>query len=450
MILVTSLTLITLVASVFVFQKQDSVLRNLLKAYVTDMADSYYENVPTDIFEEKELEEDNHHAQEQRMFFHMFSSDPSLRTGGLLLLDGEKRVIGGSEGANRLLDLWGEKLPLGEAAEVEDSSGKTYQMIVRILKNGHYVLVAASQTSVMASMSGIWNFWLVSVMLTSFAILIGITALWKYLVTPIRHIVDTIQNLQWGKETPLFQPSLLFEVGALTNVVVQLASETIDKERLHARYVGDIVRATEEARRRLSRELHDGPLQLIVAGIKHIQLAQDAIGTSLIGKRLDDAEEISQFAAKEVRHYCDELSPSWLTLGLNTALEEVGNRLATTHGVKINVEINCKDDGIPKEYTLSIIRILQEATSNSVRHGKATNIDVNLTRYEDDLVFEIKDNGAGFAKLPPTDYEKLRLAGHRGLSNIHERVHLLNGRLEIPPISAGGCTVKVFLKLKEL
>ncbi|MDR1481016.1 MAG: sensor histidine kinase [Synergistaceae bacterium] len=451
MLLVTLLTVATLAISIYAFERQDSAMRTILKAYVADIAENYYENAPDEDIDGQhhvnELPQETHHThhtRERRLFFQMFSTDPSMRSGGLLLLDENKRIIAGSDGAERLLHLWEDGLILGEPSEIREF-GRVYYVIVKTLRNGHYVLVAASQATLMESMSRIWNFWLVSVMLTSLVILAGIIALWRCLVTPIRSIVERIGNLEWGREIPEFQTSRLFEVAALQDVVKKSASDSVDKRRLRDRYISDIVQAQENTAKRLAREIHDGPLQLAVAAIKHIQLTQDVIPPGAAEKRLETAERISQFAAKEIRHYCDELSPSWLELGLKSALEEMTERLSSTYEIGVNLTMNCKDEGISREYSLSIIRILQEAVSNSARHGNATKIDVKLTRHDDGIIFEIKDNGRGFNASEFNDYERIRLEGHRGLSNMHERVQLLGGTLDVSSAPGKGSIIHIRL-----
>jgi signal transduction histidine kinase len=450
MLVVTLLTIATFAISIYAFEKQASAMRTILNAYVADIAENYYENAPDEYMEEHrhvdESRQGTHHARERRLFFQMFSTDPSMRSGGLLLLDENKRIVAGSDGAEKLLHLWGDGMVLGEPSEVRESSGKVYHVIVKMLRNGHYVLVAASQTTLMESMSRIWNFWLVSVMLTSLVILAGIILLWKCLVMPVRGIVEKIGDIKWGREIPEFQTPHLFEVAALQDVVKKSASDFVDKELLRGRYIGDILQAQENTSKRLAREIHDGPLQLVVAAIKHIQLTQDVIPPGAAEKRLEAAERIAQFAAKEIRHYCDELSPSWLELGLKSALEEMTERLSSAYEIGVNLRMNCEDEGISKEYSLSIIRILQEAVSNSVRHGNATAIDITLTRHDDRIIFEIMDNGRGFDASEFNDYEKMRLEGHRGLSNMHERVQLLGGTLDVSSTPGKGSVIRIHLK----
>lgn len=450
MLLVTALTAMTLLISVYVFEAQERMTEEMLSSYVSDLADTFVEEPLPRMqtpMARRMGELQRHHEPRRRIFFRMFSADPSLRSGGLLLLDKNRNPLGGSEGAENLAPLWTDDLPLGVPVQVAGTGGVKYQVVVRQLDSGNYVLVAAGRTNLLSTISRIWNFWLLSVMLSSAAVLVGIALLWRYLVIPLRQIVETTAAIKWGKDMPALPGSKLYEVRELNEVIERSAENAIDKERMRSSYVGDIVQAQEDARKRLARELHDGPLQSVVASIKRIQLAQNGAepGTR---EKLDIAEEISQNAANEIRNYCDELSPSWTALGPVSALEEMAERLSAVYEVEISV---CSSDDhleLPDEYTLAMIRIFQEAVSNSVRHGKARKIEVMLAREQDEVVFSVADDGTGFIDPPGPDYERLRLKGHRGLSNIHERVQLLGGRMKIEPADASasagsGCRIVV-------
>jgi signal transduction histidine kinase len=467
MLLVTLLTGGTLAVSIYAFRAQESVTDSMLAAYVSDIAESFAENsrIAASIWQGGEWSGATHrwgrsgwgnaprHTEMmpregimRRFFFRMFSAAPSLSSGGILFFSRDGRPIAGSFGAENLAALWRGELASGLPVQVRDESGMNYYVVARELASGNFVLVAASKTNLMNSISRIWNAWLVSVMISSAAVLVGIAALWRYLVIPVRAIVDATGGTAWGRNVPRFEPSLLYEVGALSAVIEKSAADAVAKEQLRLRYISDIVQAQEDARRRLARELHDGPLQSIVASIKRLQLAQIAerAQNGVSGEALDEAERISQYAANEIRNYCDDLSPSWLALGIASALDEMAERLSETYNVSVNVSAG--DFELPEEYSLSVIRILQEAVSNAVRHGGASAVDVTLAMEGGELVFRVSDDGKGFDVLP-SDYEQLRLEGHRGLSNMYERAQLLGGRLEINSSPGEGCVISVWMKI---
>lgn len=473
MLLVTVLTGATLAVSIYAFRAQGSVTDSMLSAYVSDIAESFVENSRMAAGSEwgghmrswgmggwseayRHMQLPRQHVM-RRFFFRMFSADPRLDSGGILFFSRDGRPIAGSFGAENLAALWSDELLSGQPIRVEDDNGMDYYAVARELANGNFVLVAASRTNLLSSISRVWNVWLLSVMISSAAVLVGITALWRYLVIPIRAIADATGEMAWGRNVPRFEPSPLYEVGALSNVIEKSAAEAMAKEQLRLRYIGDIVQAQEDARKRLARELHDGPLQMIVASIKRLQLAQIAQLTRRDDARdeMDEAERISQYAANEIRNYCDDLSPSWLALGVSSALEEMAERLADTYGVTVNVFAgsggssgSTYDFEMPEEYSLPIIRILQEAVSNAVRHGGASSLDVSLSMEDEELVFRVADDGRGF-DAGPLDYEKLRLEGHRGLSNMYERVQLLGGKIDIDSSPGQGCAITVRVRTKN-
>jgi signal transduction histidine kinase len=466
MLLVTLLTGATLAVSIYAFKAQESLTDSMLSSYVSDIAESFAENShhggpdawqswwergersfhsDTKTWRGRWRGNDEFRLARNWLFFMMFAAPSSPHSGGILLLDRDGRVIGGSMSSGNLSSLWREGMTSGAPTDVEDDGGTLYRVVVRELPSGNYVLVAASKTGILKSISQVWNVWLLFVMASSSTVLVGIAALWKFLVLPIRDIVETIGGTRWGSGALKFRHSPLYEVDALSRVIEKSASDAVTEEQLRLRYISDIVQAQEDAGRRLARELHDGPLQSVVAAIKRVQLAQMAQSSSGdhgARERLDEAERISQYAANEIRDYCDKLSPSWLSLGVSSALEEMAERLSGLYDVNINLYADGDFDSLelPDEYALSIIRILQEAVSNSVRHGGAESVNATLEMKGDELVFTVSDNGSGFKSAVP-DYAKLRLEGHRGLSNMYERVQLLGGVLEITSADGGGCVI---------
>jgi signal transduction histidine kinase len=114
------------------------------------------------------------------------------------------------------------------------------------------------------------------------------------------------------------------------------------------------------------------------------------------------------------------------------------------------MELSDSRGDIPEEHVLALVRILQEAVSNSIRHGESRNIRVTLRKEGDDFYFAIRDDGKGFdveKVLDPaesdTDYENLRTTGHRGLANMHERVQLLRGVMRVKSTPGQGSLIEI-------
>ena len=448
MLAVTLLAAFTVFVTAYAFRAQEAAMDSMMRSYVLDLSDSVTGSIAGG--ERGGMMGRGGHGR--MMHFRMLSTAPALQNenaGGVLILSREGRVFAASAGAEKLLPLWRDDLPRDEPGEVKDSEGRQFYVVVRELQDGLLVMAAVSRTHLLGPAIGLWRFWMSSALTTSVAVLLGMLALWRYLVVPLRRVVESIRNMRWGRALPEIPPHPgLFEISALSEVIGKLAGEAVAREELKVRYVSDMVRIQEDSQKRLARELHDGPLQGVVAAIKRIQLAE----ASPSPENLKTAEAVAQDAAKEIRNYCDELSPSWVKLGLSAAMFENADRLSRAFDVKIEVggaEETEMGGAVSEEYILALVRILQEAVSNSVRHGEATCIEVALDRGEASgekgLHFSVRDNGKGFPVHieDETDYERLRTSGHRGLANINERVQLLRGKMLLESGPGRGCRIDV-------
>ena len=441
--LLISMSVVTLLAAsavfstLHVFRAQEAALDSMMRSYVLDLVDSVSDTL------QSTGRRDMWHGRMMR--FRMLSMSPLLPTGdagGILILTEGGRILSASMGAERLIPLWLEGVPFDEPRMVQDTDGKQFCIVAKDVGNGLFVLAAVSRTHLLGPILEVRRLWMSLAVLTTFAVLAGMLGLWKYLATPLHRVVDGIRNMKWGRDRPRTPERLgFYEVKALSNAISELAGEAIAREELRVRYVSDIVRIQEDSRKRLARDLHDSPLQGVIAAIKRIQLAKNSLDPSILAENLNMAEEVAQNAANEIRNYCDELSPSWVKLGLSAAMFENADRLSRAFGVEIDVrgaEDAEADLEISEEHILAFVRILQEAVSNSARHGGASRVEVSFQKEEGTmnetgacLLFRVLDNGWGMPAQEETDYESLRATGHRGLAHIHERVQLLKGTMRL-------------------
>ena len=269
----------------------------------------------------------------------------------------------------------------------------------------------------------------------------------------LRSFAERIRGARWGEERSLGldgpATSAVPEFGALSEAIEELAEKTYTREELRARYVGAMIRAEEKGRKRFARELHDGPLQSAAAAIRRVQMARESMDENSSGELrelLDTAEEIMKNAGDELRGFCEKLSPSWVRLGLVSAIDENAATLSRAHG-DANVEATTDEtlDSLPEEHVLALVRIMQEAVSNSVRHGGARSIQIRVRNEGSAVRFSIRDDGKGFdaGEHPGTEYERLRTSGHRGLANISERVRLLRGTIRLESSPGEGCSIDI-------
>jgi signal transduction histidine kinase len=241
---------------------------------------------------------------------------------------------------------------------------------------------------------------------------------------------------------------LLAAVGQQIGVALENArlwDELRQKERMRGELLAQAIRAQEEERRRVARELHDGigqSLNALVFGLNAISTALDQgapIVTSLVARlRLSASETV-----KELQEIIYDLRPSLLDdLGLCRALRWYAEERLRSRGVEVLLDVPEDAQRLPPEIETALFRIGQEAITNVNRHAHARRVCIRLQVDERQARMEIRDDGVGF--LPG----KALAASERrawGLLGMQERAALLGGALAIESRPGQGACVRVTL-----
>ncbi|MBL3538438.1 histidine kinase [Aminivibrio sp.] len=417
--------LAVLLVSGFGLMQHEWAMKSVARSYVQDMA----ENVASRLggIETRKWGSELTSIEIRR--FRVFTWGPSL-PGWVAVVSADGRILFSSPGADNLAAIWRPSIPIGRAVEIRDSEGNLYTIAVNPVSGGdRYVIAAVAWDQLLGPLVRVGRLWPILILLMGVGILLALWALWKWLIVPLKDLVEEIETLRWGKDLPaLPDPVAVSEIGSLRTVLYRLARTAVERTLLQNRYVNDIVRVQEGEKSRIARELHDGPIQNITAMIQQIRLSRMAGDGQEMDRHLAIAEETAHVVVRELREMCDELSPPWIDLGLEQAMTELANRLARHYNISISMDV---DDSVElgRERLLSLFRIFQEGVSNAVRHGQATEMRAEVFRKDGAVVFEFQDNGKGFE--PDMNYETLRVEGHRGLANMLERMMLVGGRLEV-------------------
>jgi PAS domain S-box-containing protein len=155
-----------------------------------------------------------------------------------------------------------------------------------------------------------------------------------------------------------------------------------------------IVRAGDEQRRKLERNLHDGAQQRLVALALQLRVAKAQLASKpeAVPATLERASLELDLALEELRELARGLHPGALTEhGLATALEALGSRLP------IEVEIDAPESRLPGNVEATAYYIVSEALTNVVKHAAASKATVSIICDADILRFEVKDDGRGGA-----------------------------------------------------
>ncbi|HKW97367.1 MAG TPA: ATP-binding protein [Bryobacteraceae bacterium] len=204
-----------------------------------------------------------------------------------------------------------------------------------------------------------------------------------------------------------------------------------------------LVKAQEEERRSLSRELHDEVGQILTAlrmEVGSLEQLRTENGQAF-QEHVEDAKQLAEQSLRAVRDMAMGLRPSMLDdLGLGPAVEWQARDFARRVGVPVSVEIDGDLKQISDAQRTCVYRVVQEALTNCARHAQAKNIRITLHGSEESLTLSVEDDGIGMASEIP---ERAGI----GLVGIEERVRELGGTIHIQSQPARGTMLRIKIPL---
>ncbi len=230
-----------------------------------------------------------------------------------------------------------------------------------------------------------------------------------------------------------------------------IARDITEEKRLQENlqfYLHQNVKAQEEERKRISRELHDDTIQALVVLSRQLDnLASNSKNLSEDEQiRLDNLQKQTADIMQGVRRLSQDLRPAALDrLGLLPALEWLVSDVMYYSGIETKINTSGNTRRFPEEVELVLFRIIQEALRNIWRHSKATNVDINVEFSQSGVKITVIDNGKGFN--PPHGMGDLAKDGKLGLAGMFERARLIGGKFTIESKPDRG--TKVIIELLE-
>jgi signal transduction histidine kinase len=194
------------------------------------------------------------------------------------------------------------------------------------------------------------------------------------------------------------------------------------------------VRAQEQERNRISAELHDNVNQLVVTAKMHIGMARREGCCN--SSALEQAEEVLLQVIEAIKALTHRLAPCLVEhKGLQESIEGIAAAMANLNIMVLCTVSTVLIEKLTSEQQLMVYRIVQEQTSNILKHAQATAVHIRLEAKEDEMAeLLIADNGIGF------NSEAQQHSGI-GFINIYNRVTAFNGTLDITGTSGEGCTL---------
>jgi PAS domain S-box-containing protein len=224
--------------------------------------------------------------------------------------------------------------------------------------------------------------------------------------------------------------SVIRDISSRKKMEAELADER--NKRIRAVFDGK-----DSEQQRLSRELHDGLGQQLVAGKLILESSLYEDGQNL-KTRIIEAQRIFDQIISDIRRISHDLSPSILEeFGLKAAMENLCRNLTKTSGLIIDLQIDLDDTESDELTSMYLFRIAQESLNNVQVHSGAAHVRVNFQADSYGMLLEIEDDGCGF------DLKKVSGSGGNGLYNIRERVNILKGQLSISSLPGKGTSIRI-------
>lgn len=212
-----------------------------------------------------------------------------------------------------------------------------------------------------------------------------------------------------------------------------------------------IVEIEEDARKKLARDLHDGPTQSIAAIAMRLNYVKMLLkrDPSQVSEELTKIEELARRTTKEIRQMLFTLRPIILeTQGLSAALEQYIQKLQETDPIRYHLHIQPVEKYLNPDAQGAIFYIIEEAITNARKHAQASNLWIRMGLRNNNLVLQIEDDGIGFDVASVQNRYDER--GSLGMINLHERTELLGGRIRIESAPGKGTRITVIAPLRSI
>ena len=211
-----------------------------------------------------------------------------------------------------------------------------------------------------------------------------------------------------------------------------------DKEELRS-LTGRLITVQEEERRRIARELHDDVSQKLALLSIDLEETRSSKGglSAATNERLKEIQQLCLEISHDVHCLSHELHSSKLdNLGMATAIRGFCAELSKQHHLSIAFQHHNVPEHLPREISLCLFRVAQEALHNAIKYSGVTDFEVHLNCTMRDVQLMVTDAGAGF------DMDAATQGSGLGLISMRERMHLVNGQFSVE--SRPGYGTKVF------
>lgn len=265
---------------------------------------------------------------------------------------------------------------------------------------------------------------------------------------------EQLENVLNGTvETAEKADKLVSQVGMALNLLsgsLQGVTVKLEEIQLRQQLSLRIIKAQEEERSRVAREIHDGPAQTMANVVLRAEICEKLMDAEpgKVRQELKDLKDMVKESLNEVRKIIFNLRPMALDdLGIVPTLRRFISELQKREKISIELSVDGSEtQRLPSVLEVAIFRIVQEALNNVYKHARASRIIIRLLLRPEQVGVLIRDNGCGF--------ETGSVMNHKGkdsfgLLGMKERVELLAGDLDISSAPGLGTEIKVTIPLRS-
>jgi len=226
----------------------------------------------------------------------------------------------------------------------------------------------------------------------------------------------------------------------LMRAIADRTALAIDRARTHtalkeregriAELSAHLLRAQEEERKRISRELHDETGQALMVIRLYLGMLESSLAARAAKKRVKETLAVVDRTIEGIRRIIARLSPLLLQeLGLIAAIRKEAKDMSKTSDLKVQVTVDDEIGRLAPEIETAVYRVVQEALHNVRKHAQAKTVSVTLANLKGGLHLKIEDDGIGFVVNGPET--KSPKANSFGLAGITERITSLGGKVKM-------------------
>jgi two-component system sensor histidine kinase UhpB len=279
------------------------------------------------------------------------------------------------------------------------------------------------------------------------------TLLLRYALQPLRALRVTVQDLDQGNFDVRVPESRLADADLAT--VAETLNRMLDHVQRYEQRVQDlsanVLRAQEDERHRIARELHDQIGQALTFLLVRLKIIEALPQAGPVQAELSDLRAAVAGTIDQVRKLALDLRPPALDqLGLIPALRQLARDFSDQTRVAVTFDAAAEPINIAPERATAIYRIVQEALTNVAKHAEAKQVQIDLRRESNAITVSIHDDGCGF------DPQLAPLRDHHddgpglGLFGMEERARLLGGEYTVESTLGAGATITAIIPLNPM